>query len=437
MPERRHVVVVGAGIVGVSTALHAHLRGWDVTLLDPRGIAGGASGGNAGVLALSECVPVGSPGTIRSVPRMLLSRAGPLHIRPAYFPRLLPWLARMLVASTPARVEQLSRALSAILGEALAAHEELAQPAGVRHCIVRSGWLKAFETEQGFESAASDFTLMRRRGVACDELASTGIGELEPALRGRFARAVFHPDCHHVGDPLVYVRALGDHLLAQGVEWRATAVKSFTTNGGRITGVVTESGTIATDAVVLAAGAWSKGLAAQLGCSVPLDTERGYHMMLDASACKVKLQRPLYWADNAVVISPMGDAVRVTSSVEFAGLEAEPDFDLVLRCLPAVRQLLPGAELVPGSMWLGFRPSIPDSLPVIGPVPGLSNAILAFGHGHLGLTLGPVTGKLVGALLDGVRPVISLDPFSPARFGARGARRAPALSPSLHNEHRP
>jgi D-amino-acid dehydrogenase len=430
MSKPRHAVVIGAGIVGVCAALHARARGWDVTVIDPRGVAGGASGGNAGIIAVSECVPVGTPGTLRSVPRMLLSRDGPLRIRPGYFPRLLPWLLRMLMASTPAKVEQLSIALSGILGQALPAHKELAAPAGVSASIVRSGWLKAFETETSFSGSAGDFDLMRRRAVACEELDPAGIARLDPALNGHFARAVFHPDCHHVGNPQDYVRALGEHLLQLGAARIADEVLGFETQGGRVKGVRMRGGFLAADAVVVAAGAWSKHMAAMLGCNVPLDTERGYHLMLDASACPIKLRHPLYWAEKAIVIAPMGHLLRVTSSVEFAGLEAKPDYDLVLRCLPHVQRLLPGVRLVPDSTWLGFRPSIPDSLPVIGPVPGMANAILAFGHGHLGLTLGPVTGKLVGALLDGEAPAIPLEPFSPARFRRRARTAKARTTPS-------
>lgn len=416
MPKKPHVIVIGAGAVGVSAALHASSRGWRVTVIDPRGIAGGASSGNAGVLAVSECAPVGSPATIKSVPRMLLSRNGPLHIRPTYFPRILPWLVRMLLASTPSKVEALSVALASLLDQAIDAHKELAGLAGARHHIVRSGWLKAFETDASFHAAASDFNVMRRRHVVCDELDSAAIERLEPALSGRFARAIFHPDCHHVGDPKVYVSALGQHLLEKGADCVTEEVLGFDVQGQKVRAVRTSHGALTADKFIVAAGAWSRSLASMLGCKIPLDTERGYHVMLDASACQKRLHHPLYWAEKSIVIAPMGDLLRVTSSVEFAGLEGAPDFDLVLRCIPDVQKLLPGARLIPNSTWLGFRPSMPDSIPVIGNAPGIENAILAFGHGHLGLTLGPITGKLVGSLLDDEPSPVSLAPFSPARF---------------------
>jgi D-amino-acid dehydrogenase len=327
---------------------------------------------------------------------------------------------RMLWASTPSKVEQASKVLAELLDLALAAHHELAREAGVDGDLVRSGWLKVFEDERGFAAAQPEFDVMRRRGVRCDELDGAGIRGLEPSLGLPFSKGIFHAECHHVGDPLLYVQALGRLALHRGLKWRAEEVHGFDTSGGRVTAVQAAHGPIKADAVVIATGAWSKALAAMLGCTVPLDTERGYHMMLDTAECAVQLTRPVYWAEKSIVLSPMGGRVRVTSSVEFAGLKADPDFDLVLRCLPDVQRLLPGAALVPGSTWLGFRPSMPDSLPVIGPVPELSNAVLAFGHGHLGLTLGPITGKLVCDALDGEGAPKVLAPFKPARFATGG-----------------
>lgn len=419
----RRLVVIGSGIVGVCSALHAQRRGWDVTLFDPRGVAGGASRGNAGVLAVSECLPIGTFSTIRAVPAMLLSRDGPLHIRPQYFPRLAPWLLRMLLASMPSKVERISQALASILGLAVEAHVDLASSAGVGNRIIRSGWIKAYETDASFRAAAGDYEAMRKQGVECQELSRQQIDELEPAIRGRFSRAVFHPQCHHVGNPLTYVQALGSLLASGKAMLRTEDVLGFEVRDGQVDGVRTADGVIPADAIVLAAGAWSRSLAASLGCDIPLDTERGYHMMLDTTACNVKLARPVYWAEKSIVLSPMGDEVRVTSSVEFAGIHAKPDYQLVLQFLEDVQKLLPGAKLRPDSLWLGYRPSIPDSLPVIGAVPGVANAILAFGHGHLGLTLGAVTGRLVGSLLDGDPTAIPLDPFSPARFGGSTRRR--------------
>lgn len=422
----RHVVVVGGGAVGVGCALYARRRGWNVTLVDPRGIAGGASRGNAGVLAVSECVPIGSLSTLRGVPGMLLSRDGPLHIRPQYFPRLLPWLLRMLAVSTPRQVARISAALADLLREAVAAHVELAQAAGVHDRIVRSGWLKAYEHASRFQAAADEYALMRSRGVSCEELDNDGIARLDPVLDGRFEKAIFHPECHHVGDPQAYVRALGERLSAEGARIVSAEVQEIELRAGRVVGVRTSAGTIAADALVVAAGAWSKQLAASLGCEIPLDTERGYHMMLDASNCPIRLQRPLYWAEKSIVLAPMGDAVRVTSSVEFAGIDAPPDYELVLRFVADVERLLPGVRLIPGHTWLGFRPSMPDSMPVIGAAPDVPNAFLAFGHGHLGVTLGAITGKLVGSLLDGETPAISLAPFAPSRFRLRGKKKGDA-----------
>jgi D-amino-acid dehydrogenase len=413
--RRKRLVIAGAGIVGICCGIFAQRKGWEVTLVDPRGLGLAASSGNAGVVAVSECVPIGTPGTIASVPRMLLSADSPLQIRLRYLPRLLPWLARMALASTPAKVESASIALAGILDKALDAHFSVADPAGVRSSITPTGWLKVFETASAFDAAQGDFDLMRRRGIACDVMDAEAIARQEPGLASIFKHAVFHPACHHVGDPGIYVGALGKHFIGSGGKSVKAEVAGFRVSQGKVDGVLTDAGLFEADAVVVAAGAWSRRLAGQLGAKVPLDTERGYNMMLETPVGQ-PLRGPVYWAERSIVMSPMGKAVRVTSSVEFAGLNAAPDYSQVLKSVQHVRRALPALAPEPSSTWLGFRPSMPDSLPVIGRVPKFTNAFLAFGHGHLGLTLGPVTGRLIADALGNERTELDLAPFSPDRF---------------------
>jgi len=411
----KSVVVIGAGIVGISCGIHLRRRGHKVTLLDPRGFGNGASFGNAAIVASSECLPVATPGTLRRVPSMLLSRDGPLHIRPAYLPTLLPWLVRFVAASRPARVRQISLALSALLRDAVAEHRHLATPAGIASSLRQTGWLKAYESPAAFEHDRAEYEAMRSLGVLCEEIGPDEIQAREPALAPIFRKAIFHPDCHHVGNPGGYTAALGAYLLREGCSFREEPATGFTFADGAVNGVTTASGTVATDALVVACGAWSKELAAQLGERVPLDTERGYHAMfsMDGGAT---LNSPVYWADRAVNLSPMPSGVRMASSVEFAGLHAPADYTLLNRLAADLRRALPSASPDSSSRWLGFRPSMPDSLPVIGPTRRHPNCFLAFGHGHLGLTLGPVTGRLVADLVDGVSTGIDVSPYAPQRF---------------------
>lgn len=413
--KSKSVVVIGAGIVGVSCGLHLQSRGYRVTLLDPRGLGNGASHGNAGVLANSECLPMATPGTLRRVPRMLLSRDGPLHIRPAYLPAILPWLLRFLASSTPTRVRQISGALSALLETSIEEHRTLAAPAGVAGSIKQTGWLKVYESVEAFDRARPDYAAMRHRGVSCEELGPDEILAREPALAPIFKRAIFHPDCHHVGDPGLYTAALGAHLVRLGAALRQEEALGFKIQDGSVVGVMTGSGAIVADAVVVACGAWSRRLAGQLGERIPLDTERGYNVMLPNSAGP-RLQTPVLWTDRSVVLSQMPEGIRMTSSVEFAGLDAAPDYRTLNRLARDVRRAIPSASVEVESRWLGFRPSMPDSLPVIGPTRAHDNCFLAFGHGHLGLTLGPITGRLIADCMEGKASTIDLSPYSPERF---------------------
>ena len=411
----RSVAVIGAGIVGISCGLHLQSRGYRVTLLDPRGLGNGASYGNSAIVANSECLPVATPGTLRRVPSMLLSRDGPLHIRPAYLPALLPWLVRFVAASRPARVTQISQALSALLRPSVEEHRHLAAQAGIAARLRPTGWLKAYESVRAFERARPGYEAMRELGVRCEELGPNELRVHEPALAPIFARAVFHPDCHHVGDPHACTAALGEHLVRGGASFREEAVTGFSFRDGSVAGVTTKSGIAAADVVVVACGAWSKTLAAHLGESVPLDTERGYHAMLPLQGAP-RLRSPVYWTDRSVILSPMPTGLRMTSSVEFGGLDAPADYSHLNRLVADVRRALPSASTEASSRWLGFRPSMPDSLPVIGATRRHANCFLAFGHGHLGLTLGPVTGRLVADLVDGRPPGIDVAPYAPQRF---------------------
>lgn len=413
--EEDRIIVVGAGIVGVSCAVFLQRAGLRVSVLDPRGPGGGASYGNAGVIAVSECVPVGTPGTLMRVPSMLLSRRSPLRIRWRYLPRLAPWLWRFVRSSSPGRVEAAAIALINLLKRAQAAHRFLIQAAGAEALVSDVGWLKVYGTDLGFKKEAASMALMQKLGVKCEHLRQDEIRQLEPALAPIFKHAIYHPECSQIADPKAYVEKLARMFVAAGGEIRDETVIDIDFAGSRARGVITNAGRRAACGIVVAAGAWSRHLAGRLGCRVPLDTERGYHLMLPPPR-EGSLQRPILLADLSVVLAPMLGGVRLTSSVEFAGLEAPADFRPIRRLLPEISRAVPGIGMSPTSEWLGFRPSMPDSLPVIGRPPGHRNCYLAFGHGHLGLTLGPITGQLIAGLVSEREPDLDLSPFRPDRF---------------------
>lgn len=409
------VCVVGAGIVGLSTGLALQRKGLNVTIFDPNEPGSGASFGNAGVIAVSEQLPLASAGTLLKVPRMLLSSGYPFSIKPAYAVRLLPWLLRFLMASRPQQVAAASQALNSLLRHAARAHMDMAHATGATHLLQPVGWLKVYESSQSFKAALPGFRRLQALGVGCDYLDSDGIGAKEPALAPLFQHAVWHPECLQVSDVSQYLQRMFSHFMLCGGAFERAHVTDVCVGDGRVTHVVAGNTRRAVSHVVVCAGAWSKPLAQKLGHRVPLDTERGYHAMFARPAGQT-LRGPVYWDEKGIVMAPMARGLRVTTGVEFAGLEGKPDARIVDQLVPAIRKAMPGLLAEPESRWLGFRPSIPDSLPVISSSAALPNAFMAFGHGHVGLTLGPLTGELIANCVLGTAGDIDLHPFRASRF---------------------
>ncbi len=404
-PQR--IGVVGAGIVGISCALFLQRDGHAVTVLDPRPPGGGASFGNAGVIAIS-CTPEATPGILRQVPRMLLDPTGPLVMRWSYLPHLVPWLWRFLRSARASRVEEISMALADLGTRVQAAYDVLLQQADATRLVRSDGWLKVFRSEAAFQRSHTERELMVRRGLGFDVLDAGEIRRLEPALAPIFPRGLLLRDSGFVPNPGRLVDTLAADFVSRGGRLQRETVMRFELDCA-VRRVVTDRATHDVDAIVLCAGAWSAPLARQLGVAVPLDTERGYHLMLPQP--EPTLRRPVLIADHYFILAPMDDGLRLTSAAEMAGLAAPPDLTRPYRLLPLARQALP--DLVPDvrSAWLGFRPSMPDSTPVIGPAPTPPGVYFAFGHGHLGLTQGPITGQIIADLVAHRDPGFDLTPF--------------------------
>jgi D-amino-acid dehydrogenase len=411
----KNIIILGGGIVGLSCALHAQIRGHRVTVIDPGGFGNGASFGNAGVVAVSECSPLAAPGTLRQVPGMLFSDRSPLTVRWSYLFSLTPWMLRFVLASRPTSVARAIAGLSSILARAKAAHHELAHKAGIENMLADTGWLKVFETDSSYQSSAPEFERMRSQGVNCDYIDRAGIEQLEPNLAPIFRHGIMHKDCEQISDPHAYTEALGTEFLKRGGKFVRAEVLALVRQNGIVTSARTGTGEYAADCFVIACGAWSKKLCGDVGTYVPLDTERGYHMILAANE-KRPLGRPVYWGERAIVMSPSPFRLRVTSSVEFAGIKGQPDFRKLKRLIPEIGRGLKQAPQDVLAEWLGFRPSMPDSLPVICQAPKAENCYLAFGHGHLGLTLGPITGEIIADLIDGKAQKLDISPFCASRF---------------------
>jgi glycine/D-amino acid oxidase-like deaminating enzyme len=412
------VVVVGAGIVGLCVAWHLARGGARVTVLDGGEPGGGASSGNAGAISAGSVAPLAMPGVLRQVPGMLLDPEGALHIPPRYALRAAPWLIRFVASARPARVAAIAEALSSLLYDAMEQHRAILAEEGALDLIRETGQLYLYRDRAHHAKDAEGWALRQRHGMRVELLDGIdAIRTLEPEVRGDYRLGVFIPEQGSSVNPLRHARVVARGVERLGGTIRREAVTAIATEGGRVTGVATGAGPVAADAVVLAAGAWSARLLAPLGVRVPLETHRGYHVMLPEAG--ITLHRPVVPADRKVFVTPMEHGLRVAGTVEFGGLEAPPTprrAELLLRDL---RNVFPQARTEGAQgIWMGHRPCLPDSLPVIGPVRRWPGLWCAFGHGHLGLTGSAPTGAVLARAMLGPTPNLDLAPFAVERFAA-------------------
>jgi D-amino-acid dehydrogenase len=410
----KHIAVIGAGIVGVCSALYLQRAGFRVTLIDRDGAGEGASFGNGAIIGDEAVTPVAMPGLLWKVPGMLADPLGPLAIRWSYLPRLVPWLMRFAAASRARRVEEISVSLAALMNGCLDAYTPLLEQADATGMIRRTGWVCVYETEAGFRDNALGLELQRRRGVRFEVLEAEALRQLEPALAPIFAKAVLYPDVGHSVNSHRMVQVLAAAVRANGGAVRRAEVTGFDIGPQGPRAVLTYAGPVQCDAVLIAAGAWSKRLAAQLGAPVPLETERGYHVQFPEPGVTPRL--PVYSTERAFVATPLEMGLRIAGTVELGGLRAPPNWERAEVLAKHAGRWFPGLRTGGKTRWMGFRPSMPDSLPVIGRSPRFSNVFLAFGHGHCGMILGARTGALVADLVAGRDPGIDMTPYRPDRF---------------------
>ncbi len=407
-------VVVGAGIVGTCCALYLQRAGMAVTLIDRDDPGEGCSSGNAGNLGSGSCVPASLPGTLLKVPAMLLDPLHPLSIRWRRLPAALPWFVRFVRAGRPDRVEVIADALHSLQSRLFDAYAPLIADASAEDLIRWDGKLFVYESRAAFEGDVLGVELRRRRGIVLEDLDGDGVRRIAPALGPNVACGRFQKGTGHTVDPLRLVRALAECFAANGGAFLNERVTGFDRDGDAVRGVVTDAGVRRAPIVVLAAGAWSGRLAAQLEYRVPLESEGGYHVMLPEPG--VGLEIPILACERKVIFTPMADGLRLTGIAEFAGLDAPADYRRADILVDHGRQMLPGLNVEGGKRWRGHRPSTPDSRPVIGPAPRHPNLIFAFGHGRLGLGLGAITGRLVAQLATGQPTDVDTAPFRYERF---------------------
>ena len=420
-PSGRHVVVLGAGAVGTISAIELLRDGHRVTLVDPAapGGAQAASYGNAGWLSTHSVIPPAEPGTWKKVPAFLADPLGPLAIRWSYLPRSLPWLVRYLLSGwTEARVEATARALRALLVDAPALHKKLADEAGVGHLIERLGVMHVYPSRAAFEADALGWRIRERVGVTWMEISADEMRQREPDLHPRYEFGVLVEEAGRCRDPGLYVAALAEHARALGAEFVAAMAAGVRLAKGKPLAVLTDGREIAGDAVVIAAGARSRPLAASIGDRLPLETERGYHVMIEDA--RTGPRTSMAASDAKMVVNWTDQGLRAAGQVEIAGLDAAPNWrraeilrDHLLGMFPKLPKDLP-ADAV--RTWLGHRPSMPDGRPCLGYARASRDVVYAFGHGHVGLVGSARTGRIVAQLVGGREPQIPVSPFDPRRY---------------------
>jgi D-amino-acid dehydrogenase len=407
------VAIVGAGIIGLAIAFRLAGDGREVVVVDPNEAGSGASYGNAGTLAPYACAPVGNPDVLRNLPNLLLKADSPLTVRLAALPALVPWLSRFVWQSMPVRARRNGQALAGLLKDAMPDWRALAEEARLADLLRYEGCLYYYRGKLPQKDSEWGARLRNELGVRQEWLTSAEVARLEPALPPA-AGGLFFPDAAHTVDPAVMTRRLAAAAEAKGARFeRARVDRLEPQDSGRIR-LICRDRTIEAHTVVLAAGAWSQSLAAPIGENIPLDTERGYHIEFAMDVCPIN--RPVSPVDLGFYITPMAGRLRVAGTVELGGLSAPLNQKQIALLERGVRKLFPDLGSVQ-SQWLGFRPSLPDSLPVIGPSRRYPNLVHAFGHGHLGMTLAAVTSRVVVSLIERRNDVPDLGAFRPDRFG--------------------
>lgn len=407
------VIVIGAGVIGLSAALMAQSRGLSVTVVDREGPAAGASAGNAGAFAFTDILPLASPGILRKAPKWLLDPLGPLTIPPAYALKITPWLYRFWRACSPRAVAASTTAQTALMDLSRAELEPFLASTGTLPMLRKDGNLQVYESEAEFRASLPGWEARTAHGIEFRHLGPEEMAALQPGLSPRFVKGTFTPGWWSIADPKDYVLALAERFRARGGTVLRAEVTGLKPQDGGVS-IQTTGETLTADKVVLAAGAFSHRIAATLGERIPLETERGYNTTLPPDALDLRCQ--ITFGGHGFVISRLSTGVRVGGAVELGGLSLPPNYRRSEAMLQKAKAFLPGLKTGGGVQWMGLRPSLPDSLPAIGRSRASPHVVCAFGHGHLGLTQSAGTARLVADLLTYAPPAINLTPFSPQRF---------------------
>jgi D-amino-acid dehydrogenase len=410
----QNITVIGAGIIGIACASYLQRDGHAVTVVASRGPGEDCSFGNSGLLSPGAVVPPALPGAWRNIPRWLLDPLGPLSVRWSYAPRLTPWLTGWLQSCGEARAREVSKALAALHAPVFENYAPLLADAGATDLVQRTGQLYVSEREGA--APGSDLTQVMRAvaGVRTEILSGAAVREMEPALGRQYRSALHFPGNGHSVNSFRLVQKLAAHFQSSGGTLLRRTVTGFEMGDGGPQRLLTDGGPLPVETLVIAAGAWSHRLSAQLGTRVPLEAERGYHLMLPRPG--VALRMPLVDRDHNFTMTPMENGLRLGGTAEFAGVDAPPDYRRARVLLGHALRALPGLNGESATEWMGCRPSLPDGLPIIDRSPKFARVFFAFGHAHFGLTEAPTTGKLIAEMIGGRPTSLDATPYRVMRF---------------------
>ena len=410
--DHADVIVLGAGIVGVSAAIAARQRGLSVVLVDRREPGGETSYGNAGILSSGSISPLNNPSLWTALPKYLTNQHPALRFDLAWSLRNVDWVVRFLANATTSRLRPRATALHGLIGASLKLHRDWIVKADAAQRIRETGWLKAWRSD-AVAAATAEQALLAEFGIGSELLDRQAISALEPNILPAYKVGLLHTETASVDSPGAVVKSYAQMFVGSGGQIRQSDIKSIAPEGDGWR-VVLPDGAIRARHIVVALGPWSADLLRPLGYRVPLAFERGYHQEFKPNVAR-SLLRPIHDAEGAFLMTPMELGIRVTSGVELTSRDAPSSFAQLDAVVPAARSVVEFGEAV-GQPWRGARPTLPDSLPMIGPAPRHSGLWLSFGHQHIGFTTGPATGAAIAAMIGGERPPFDVGRFSPSRY---------------------
>lgn len=410
----KSIIIVGGGIIGINAACFLSEAGHAVTVVDRDGICEGTSSGNAAALAFSDILPMAHKGMLKNLPRWLMDPLGPLSIPPTYLPVIMPWLWKLLREGSPAKRDRSITAQVAMMK--LSSHETLAlvDRANIASMIRNDGSLELYTSEASFQSGLPSWALREKHGIPFEHVRGSRLADLQPGLAPSVIAATFSPSWRTVSNPRDYGKSLWAYALTLGAKFERGTVRELRPFQGGASVMLTDGRAMDATHVINCAGAWSHKLAATIGDQMPLETERGYNTTLPKSAFHAK--RMLIFGEDGFVLTPLSKGIRIGGAVELAGLKRPPNYKRSEAMLTKAKRYIPALNTEGGTQWMGYRPSLPDTLPAIGRSKATPHIIHAFGHGHLGLTQSAATGRLLTDIISGQTPSIDLSPFNPHRF---------------------